>query len=259
MNHGKMKKFLAALSLITVLPVSQYVYGRGVAEQYEVSENITVGRLTENLYMYTATELIGEWGLVPSNGMIAADGETAYMLDTPMSETATRQIVEWVREALGAKITGFIANHWHGDCIGGLHYLHSAGTVSYASDKTIAECNARGIEAPQQAFADTLTLYAGSVEMQLFYPGGAHARDNIVVWFPAENILFAGCMVKDLEAESLGNTEDASLEEWPGTMQTLLDKYPSDAVVIPGHGAPGGTELIRHTITLLQKSPSLHP
>lgn len=26
-----MKKFLAALSLITVLPVSQYVYGRGVA------------------------------------------------------------------------------------------------------------------------------------------------------------------------------------------------------------------------------------
>lgn len=51
--------------------------------------------------------------------MIAADGETAYMLDTPMSETATRQIVEWVREALGAKITGFIANHWHGDCIGG--------------------------------------------------------------------------------------------------------------------------------------------
>lgn len=254
-----MKKTSTILIAIIASQIALCGYGRDGAKKIDISDNITVMQLTDNLYLYTATEQIGEWGLVPSNGMIAADGETAYMLDTPMSETSTRQIVEWVREALGAKITGFIANHWHGDCMGGLHYLHSAGTVSYASDKTIAECNARGIEAPQQAFADTLTLYAGSVEMQLFYPGGAHARDNIVVWFPAENILFAGCMVKDLEAESLGNTEDASLEEWPGTMQTLLDKYPSDAVVIPGHGAPGGTELIRHTITLLQKSPSLHP
>lgn len=31
MNHGKMKKFLTALSLITVLPVSQYVYARYAA------------------------------------------------------------------------------------------------------------------------------------------------------------------------------------------------------------------------------------
>lgn len=253
MNHGKMKKFLAALSLITVLPVSQYVYGRGVAEQCEVSENITVGRLTENLYMYTATELIGEWGLVPSNGMIVADGKTAFMLDTPMSEEATRVLVGWVKENLGAEITGFVANHWHSDCIGGLHYLHSIGTVSYASDKTVAECNRRGLETPRRAFADTLTLYAGRVEMQLFYPGGAHARDNIVVWFPESNILFAGCMVKDSGAVSLGNTEDASLEEWPETMHVLLDRYPADAMVIPGHGAAGGMELIRHTLDLLQK------
>lgn len=240
--------FLAALFCCVNSAMSE---NRG--EPCKISDNITVTPLSDKLYLYTATEQIGEWGLVPSNGMIVADGEALFLLDTPMTEAATVQLADWIKAKFGIGITGFIANHWHGDCIGGLAYLHRQGVVSYASDRTIAECVKRGIEAPQVPFSDTLTLHAGSVEMQLYYPGAAHARDNIVVWFPSENILFAGCMVKDLEAVSPGNTEDASLEEWPRTMKLLLEKYPSDAVVVPGHGAPGGMELVRHTITLLRE------
>lgn len=246
-------KRLSMLLLVSVAcSITNNAVCRNSGETIKVSDNITVVPITGKLYLYTATEPIGEWGLVPSNGMIVADGQTIYLLDTPMSESATRQLSEWIKAKFGAVITGFIANHWHGDCIGGLSYLHSVGVQSYASNLTVEECRKRGKEVPRVSFADTLTLYAGSVEMQLFYPGAAHARDNITVWFPTENVLFAGCMVKDLDAGSLGNIEDASLEEWPVTLKTLLDKYPADALVIPGHGAPGGEELIRHTLYLLQ-------
>ena len=89
-----MKKISTILIAIIASQIALCGYWRDGAKKIDISDNITVMQLTDNLYLYTATEQRGEWGLVPSNGMIAADGETAYMLDTPMSETATRQIVE---------------------------------------------------------------------------------------------------------------------------------------------------------------------
>lgn len=74
--------------------------------------------------------------------------------------------------------------------------------------------------------------------------------DPIVIWIPSERILFAGCMVKCLDSDNLGNTADGDLIAYPGTMRDLMGKFPEAAIVIPGHGPFGGLELIQHTINL---------
>jgi metallo-beta-lactamase class B len=60
-------------------------------------------------------------------------------------------------------------------------------------------------------------------------------------------------MVRDLTTESMGNTEDADLAAWPSTIARVIAAYPAVRIVVPGHGALGGLELLRHTQALLKK------
>jgi hypothetical protein len=82
--------------------------------------------------------------------------------------------------------------------------------------------------------------------------------DNIVVWFPGPKILFGGCLVKSEAATDLGNTADADLASWPRAVKAVLDRYPTAALVVPGHGAVGTTAALTHTIDLLTR-PSSRP
>jgi metallo-beta-lactamase class B len=61
-------------------------------------------------------------------------------------------------------------------------------------------------------------------------------------------------MVRDLISETLGNTEDADLAAWPSTIARVIAAYPDVHIVIPGQGAIGGSELLRHTQVLLKKT-----
>lgn len=77
--------------------------------------------------------------------------------------------------------------------------------------------------------------------------------DNIVVWVPSEKVLFAGCLVKELNANGLGNTVDGDLTAYPFTIEKIIGKFPDVKIVIPGHGAIGGIKLIKHAKELLNK------
>jgi metallo-beta-lactamase class B len=59
--------------------------------------------------------------------------------------------------------------------------------------------------------------------------------------------IFAGCMVKSAKSDDLGNTVDGDLTVYPQTIDKLIKKFPMAQIVIPGHGEPGGVELIMHT------------
>lgn len=60
-------------------------------------------------------------------------------------------------------------------------------------------------------------------------------------------------MVKELISGNLGNLADADLSEWPKTITRVIADYSFASIVIPGHGACGGQELLTHTQDLLSK------
>lgn len=148
----------------------------------------------------------------------------------------------------------FIPNHWHSDCMGGLEYLHAHGVRSYASLRTVQDAQREGKPIPQHAFTDSLHLEVHGTAVDCHYLGGGHSDDNIVVWIPAAKLLFGGCMVKDAEATGIGNISDAVMAEWPVTLTRILEKFPNARIVIPGHGRPGGTELLRRTRELVEEA-----
>ena len=56
-----------------------------------------------------------------------------------------------------------------------------------------------------------------------------------------------------LGGDSLGNTADADLANWPKAVRSL-SAYPVD-VVVPGHGERLDPELIPHTLDILGAAP----
>jgi len=185
--------------------------------------------------------------------LIFIDRGEAFLFDTPVTEALTKDLVSWLRDSLNLRIVGFVPNHWHKDCLGGLGYLQNQKIEFYANQMTIDIARIKNIPLPAHGFKDSLQLLAGNKLIDCYYLGAAHSADNIVVWIPSEQILFAGCMVKSINSKDLGNTVDGDLVAYPKTIDKLLRKFPDAKFVIPGHGPFGGIELIKHTMELLTR------
>ena len=227
-------------------------FSQGNYERIRISGDLELIELTNNAYVHVSYTNSPQYGRVGSNGLIFINNNEAFLFDTPMTDSLTQALVEWLRDSMQLKITGFVPNHWHVDCMGGLSYLQSQNIESYANQLTIDIAKSKNLPVPDHGFKDSLDLYLGDRIIKCYYPGAAHSLDNIVVWIPSEKILFAGCMIKSMNSRNIGNTADGDLALYPKTIDYLMYKFPDAKVVIPGHGQPGGIELIEHTKSLIE-------
>ena len=132
-----------------------------------------------------------------------------------------------------------------------------AQMMKFKEDKTILRtidiAREKSLPVADHGFIDSIRLNFEGKLIKCYYLGAAHTLDNIVVWIPSENILFPGCMVKSINSTSLGNIADGDLKAYPGTIDRLIQKFSTAKIVVPGHGQPGGPELLFHTRDLLGK------
>jgi metallo-beta-lactamase class B len=218
-----------------------------------ITPDIEIIQVSDHAYVHVSYTQTAQWGRIASNGVIYAVNGEVLLFDTPMTDSLTKDLVHWITDSLKAQIVGFVPNHWHDDCMGGLSYLHSIGIPSYANEMTREIAKAKGLPVPQTGFVDSLTLHLSDQAVLCKYYGPGHAFDNIIVWIPSERILFAGCMVKEMRSQNLGNTADADLAGWPKTISRVMAAYLGVRIVVPGHGQFGGIELLQHTFELLTK------
>lgn len=221
--------------------------------QIKVNNDITLVKITDNAFIHISYTNDPQFGRFPSNGLILINNNEAFLFDTPTTILQTEELVDFITDSLKLKTIGFVPNHWHNDCTGGLEYLKNIGVQTYANQLTINILKQKEQSYPDSGFKDSLQLFLGDKEILCYYLGAAHSMDNIVVWIPSEKILFAGCMAKSTNSTNLGNTVDGDLKAYPITIQKVIDKFPSAKIVIPGHGNCGGIELLTHTYKLIQK------
>jgi metallo-beta-lactamase class B len=216
-----------------------------------ITKDIDLMQLTSNAYIHVSYHELPNFGRFPSNGLIYINNGEAFLFDTPITDSLTKDLTQWIIDSLQVKIVGFVPNHWHDDCMGGLGYLKSIGIDSYANQMTIDIAKVNGLPVPNNSFSDSLILGLGNGQIRCYYFGAGHSLDNIVVWIPSEKILFAGCMVKDLNSKGLGNIVDGDINEWPKTIDVLIKRFSDAKYIIPGHGTFGDKVLLEHTRSLL--------
>lgn len=219
-----------------------------------INSNLELVRLNDNVWIHISYINLPGFGKTPANGLVVIDSNEAVLIDTPWNNELTDKLIEWVKNNLKIEIKYLIVTHFHDDCMGGIKVAHRQNIESYSLYLTSEIAKQKGLILPQKTFKNSLKLKINSTELIINYPGAGHTVDNIVVWMPKYKILFGGCLVKSLKSKNLGNLEDADIKEWPRTLQRLLKIYENAAIVVPGHGQYGGTDLIVHTIKLCKQN-----
>ncbi len=213
-----------------------------------------------------------------SNALLVemANGDL-LLCDTPSTEEATRRLLGWIDEQFGDRSLVAVNGHFHPDCLAGNAALLEAGAEVWASDLTPSllqgreegfrsslialdqgedinqEISQTRYTAPGRVFdhKTTQTLRFGDQKAILIWPGAGHAPDNVVTHIPSMGIVFAGCLCFSMERSGVGNVRDADLLAWPASVDRVAAL--GAETVIPGHGKPGGPELLEHTKAELRR------
>jgi metallo-beta-lactamase class B len=219
----------------------------------KISEDLEVVMISDNAYIHISYLATPDGSRFPCNGLVYINDNEAYIIDTPVNDQITLDLINWIKNELEAEIAGVIVNHWHVDCMGGLNQVHQSGIKSYAHELTCEIAEAKNLPVPEFSFKDSLIIKTGQKEILCKYFGPAHTVDNIVVWIPEDEILFGGCMVRALSANTRGNISDADLDSWPETINKVIRRFGHARIVVPGHGESGGPELLIHTLDLVRQ------
>ena len=216
---------------------------------------LEVVKLSDHSYMHISSIKTKEGNFIACNGYIYADQGEAVIFDTPLNDSISQQLIDFVRDDLKMTIKGVVVNHSHSDAAGGLRAFTKANIPSYASIQTadLLKQESLNISHP---FKDRQTIQMKGGTIENIYVGEAHASDNIVSYIPKERLLFGGCMIKPQGGER-GNLEDANLETWSATVATVKDYFPEVKIVIPGHGLNGDATLLDYTIELFKVQDDL--
>ncbi|WP_088844518.1 subclass B1 metallo-beta-lactamase [Hymenobacter gelipurpurascens] len=214
---------------------------------------IQVRPIADKVYVHTSYRYYsGNKEPVPANGLIISTTKGAILVDTGWDSDQTLQILRWVADSLHQRVRMAVITHAHEDRLGGIPALRANHIKVISSKATAQRAAARQLDVPTAALKPFTVIKAGNTKLELFFPGPGHAPDNLVAWLPRQRVLFGGCLVKEMAAPTPGNIDDADLKKWPSTVRTVAARYPKAAVVVPGHGAWGGLELLTHTLEVLR-------
>ncbi len=240
-------------------------------ERFDINEDMYVRQIREGAFVITHSF---PW---PSNSMvIEMKSSDLVLVDTPCTPQGARDLLDWLKAQFGERDIVAINTGFHFDNLGGNSYLIEQGIPVYGADLTAKLLQKRG----EQVRADTLKslqdpsqqryrqaheslpfvapthqfeleqgleLEFGDEVVQVYFPGPGHTLDNLVVHFPARNILFGGCMI--IGWDSIGYMGDADLASWPQSVRNL-SRFDFD-ILVPGHNDRLDPGLIEHTLNLL--------
>jgi metallo-beta-lactamase class B len=217
------------------------------------SEDLIIIQISENAFLHTSFLQTNDFGKVPCNGMVVRNSNEVVVFDTPTNNKSAEDLINFFREKLHCKINAVVPTHFHDDCLGGLASFHKSKIPSFGNFSTIELAKTNNVVVPKNGFNDSLKLNIGNTYAVVKYFGQGHTKDNVVGYFPNENILFGGCLIKELDATK-GFLGDANISEWSNTVEKVKQQFPNVQIVIPGHGKIGGKDLLDYTIKLFKSN-----
>ncbi|MFZ1517655.1 MAG: subclass B1 metallo-beta-lactamase [Ignavibacteriaceae bacterium] len=246
------------LNMLLIIVISLTIINCSSQKQIEFkpkevykSSDLIVTQIAENSFVHTSFLQTNDFGNVPCNGLIVRNNNEAIIFDTPTNDKNSEELINWIKETLKCKVNAIIPGHFHDDCLGGLKAFHNNDIPSYAYFKTIELAKENNLVVPENGFRDSLTLKVGDENVIVKFFGEGHTRDNIVGYFPIENVMFGGCLIKEINA-SKGYLGDANVADWSATVEKVKKEYPDVKIIIPGHGEYGDKKLLDYTINLFK-------
>jgi glyoxylase-like metal-dependent hydrolase (beta-lactamase superfamily II) len=174
------------------------------------------------------------------------------VIDALGSPQLARDLLAEIAKLTPKPVTHVIVTHYHADHIYGLQEFRKAGARIVAhqgareylhSDTARSRLEVSRTElapwvdaqtqltAADEWIAGPRELVLGGTTLRIVPVGPAHTPEDLVVFLPAERVLFAGDMMFRGRVPFVGQADS---RQWIAALDTLLKMDP--AVVVPGHG-----------------------
>lgn len=188
-----------------------------------------------------------------SNAGFVVTPAGVVVIDALGSPQLARDLLAEIARVTPLPVTHVVVTHYHADHIYGLQEFRRRGARIVAhrgaqeylhSDTAAARLRASRIElapwidertelvVPDQWIDGPLDLVVGGQRLLVRPVGPAHTPEDLVVFLPAEQVLFAGDMVFRGRIPFVGQADSRG---WIAALDTLLALQPR--TVVPGHGA----------------------
>jgi metallo-beta-lactamase class B len=222
-----------------------------------VDSGLKISHLTGDFYVYeTFKPYNGK--IIPANGMYIVTDNGIIMLDTPWDTTQFQPLLDSIKTKHHKAVVLCISTHFHDDRTGGLEYYRQKGMKTYTTLQTDAFSKKNNKKRAQFLFNGDSVFTVGQYSFRAYFPGPGHTRDNIVVWFDKEKILYGGCLIKSTVDTDLGNLGDADVKKYASTIRNVQQKFKNPKFVIPGHNDWTSTKSIEHTLEMAEKYEKDH-
>ena len=212
-------------------------------------KQVSFTQLSEHAWAYTAE---GD----PNTGIIIGD-DSVMVIDTQATPVMAQDVIRRIREVTDKPIKYVLLSHYHAvRVLGASAYMAEGGEQIIASQDTYdlivqrgeqdkaseigrfprlfqnVESVPAGLTWPTMTFTGKMTVWMGSVEVQLLQLGRGHTKGDTVAWLPKEKVLFSGDLV---EFDATPYAGDAYFQDWPQTLANIAALQPEK--LVPGRGA----------------------
>lgn len=215
-------------------------------------KGLQIQHLTGNLYTYI-TWHDNDGTQYPATGMYVLTPKGAIIIDTPWDTTQIKPLNDSIKIKHHQRVLMVIATHHHPDRTGGFDVYKRMGIKTYSTQLTYDLCEEHKEPKAAYTFRNDTTFTIGGYSFQTFYPGEGHTKDNIVIWFGRDKVLYGGCFVKSVEAKDAGYVAEANLAAWPASIERVKKAFPDARYVIPGHLGGTSPEALEHTSGLAKQ------
>jgi cyclase len=219
-----------------------------------------IRQVSEDIYAYLQPD--GSWYINNTGFLVSAAG--VISVDATSTERRTRAYLDAIKEVTDKPVRTLVNTHHHGDHTYG-NSLFGAVTI-VGHEKCRAAVIAGGLPGnsglfdpvdwgevtlapPTLTFTDRIRLWSDDRPVEVSYVGqAAHTTNDSLVWLPEQEVLFCGDLLFN------GGTPFVLMGSVRGAIDvlaTVVAPVPA-TVIVPGHGAPCGRELIGTVVGYLE-------
>jgi cyclase len=143
----------------------------------------------------------------------------------------------------GTKKIIVINTHFHWDHVFGNKLYHGSDIYTGGYGKDVAATRTRKENLPTIYIRDSLILHLGDEIVGLYDLGQGQTFHDLVVYLKNRKVLFTGDLVFNLINPAVIEEDGTDIKKWKSIL-TLMYKSFDAKTVVPGHGTPGGKEMI---------------